>query len=394
MRGGSLVRGIVSLTIAASLFALAEPTAADQITDHISQEQRQLNQAKAEIASLKAQIAAAQNQETALTSIITGLNHQIASTQAQVAAANAKLDAINSQLTAAQSQLAEARVLLGTEEHELSQELVVYYEFENELTPLSNLLTSGSFNEFWTDVIDGGRISARELQTLNIVTTQRDAVQTDVERITRDQQQQQQLLSQLYVTEQSLDDAVSARTEAIAYLAQIQAQDERSAQEWEAAENTINGQIAQLQKEEAAARAAGGGSGHFIWPDTGPISQGFGCTPYPFEPYDPACPQKHFHNGLDIAGACGNHIIAANAGIAYIEPYEPYGFGHYIIIVNGNGWQTLYGHLASFAIHNGQTVATGQLIGYEGTSGNSTGCHLHFGVNHNGQWVNPRLYLP
>ena len=132
MRGGSLVRGIVSLTIAASLFALAEPTAADQITDHISQEQRQLNQAKAEIASLKAQIAAAQNQETALTSIITGLNHQIASTQAQVAAANAKLDAINTQLTAAQSQLAEARALLGTEEHELSQELVVYYEFENQ----------------------------------------------------------------------------------------------------------------------------------------------------------------------------------------------------------------------------------------------------------------------
>ncbi|HEY6470473.1 MAG TPA: peptidoglycan DD-metalloendopeptidase family protein [Candidatus Dormibacteraeota bacterium] len=393
MRGGILVRGIVPLTIAASLFAIAEPTAADQITDHISQEQRQLNQAKAEIASLKAQIAAAQNQETALTAIIRGLNHQIASTQAQVAAANAKLDAINSQLTTAQSQLAEARVLLGTEEHELSQELVVYYEFENESTPLSNLLTSGSFNEFWTDVIDGGRISARELQTLNIVTAQRDEVQTDVERITRDQQQQQQLLSQLYVTEQSLDDAVSARTEAVAYLAQIQAQDERSAQEWEAAENTINGQIAQLQKEEAAARAAGGGSGHFIWPDTGPISQGFGCTPYPFEPYDPACPQKHFHNGLDIAGACGHHIIAANAGIAYIEPYEPYGFGHYIIIVNGNGWQTLYGHLASFAIHNGQTVATGQLIGYEGTSGNSTGCHLHFGVNHNGHWVNPRLYL-
>jgi murein DD-endopeptidase MepM/ murein hydrolase activator NlpD len=393
VRGGGLARGIVSLAIAASLFAIADPTAADQITDHISREQQQLNQAKSAIASLKAQIAAAQNQEAALTSIITGLNKQIATTQAQVASANAKLDAINTQLSDAQTELANARALLGTEEMQLSKELVVYYEFENESTPLSNLLTSGSFNEFWTDVIDGGRISARELQTLDTVTTQRDEVQTDVERISSDQHQQQQLLSQLYVTEQSLDDDLSARTEAVAYLAQIQAQDERSAQEWEAAENTINGQIAQLQKEEAAARAAGGGSGHFIWPDTGPISQGFGCTPYPFEPYDPACPQKHFHNGLDIAGACGNHIIAANAGIAYIEPYEPYGFGHYIIIVNGNGWQTLYGHLASFAIRNGQTVATGQLIGYEGTSGNSTGCHLHFGVNHNGQWVNPRLYL-
>jgi len=391
---GSLVRDIVSLTIAASLFAIAEPSAADQITEHISQEQQQLNQAKSEIASLKTQIAAAQNQETALTSIITGLNGQIAATQARVASAQAKLATINTQLGTGQTQLAGARVLLGTEEHQLSQELVIYYEFENESTPLSNLLTSGSFNQFWTDVIDGGRISAREVQTLDIVTAQRDAVQTDVEHIRSVQQQQQQLIGQLYVTEQTLDDDLSARTEAVAYLSQVQAQDERSAQEWEAAENTINGQIAQLQKEEAAARAAGGGSGHFIWPDTGPISQGFGCTPYPFEPYDPACPQRHFHNGLDIAGACGNHIIAADTGIAYIEPYEPDGFGHYIIIVNGNGWQTLYGHLASFAIHNGQTVARGQLVGYEGTSGNSTGCHLHFGVNHNGQWVNPRLYLP
>ena len=393
MRGGRLVGGIASLAIVTSLFAIAEPTAADQITEHISREQRQLNQAKATIAALKAQIAAAQNQETALASIITTLDHQIAATQAQVASANAKLTAINTQLSDAQTQLADARTLLGTEEHQLAQELVVYYEFENESTPLSNLLASGSFNQFWTDVINGGRISARELQTLDIVTAQRDAVQTDVERISNDRQQQQQVLGQLYITQQSLDDDLSARTEAVAYLKQIQAQDERSAQEWQAAENTINGQIAQLQKEEAAARAAGGGSGHFIWPDTGPISQGFGCTPYPFEPYDPACAQKHFHNGLDIAGACGNHVIAANAGIAYIEPYEPYGFGHYIIIVNGNGWQTLYGHLASFAIHNGQTVATGQLIGYEGTSGNSTGCHLHFGVNRNGQWVDPRLYL-
>lgn len=393
MRGRRLVGGIVSLAIATSLFAIAEPTAADQITEHISREQQQLNQAKAQIASLRAQIAAAKNQETALAAIITGLDHQISATQTQVATANARLAAISTQLSAAQTQLTEARTLLGTEEQQLARELVVYYEFENESTPLSNLLTSGSFNQFWTDIIDGGRISAREVQTLDTVTAQRDAVQTDVKRISRDQQQQQQLLGQLYTTEQALDGDLSVRTEAVAYLAQIQAQDERSAQEWTAAENTINGQIAQLQKEEAAARAAGGGSGHFIWPDTGPISQGFGCTPYPFEPYDPSCPQRHFHNGLDIAGACGNHIIAANAGIAHIEPYEPYGFGHYIIIVNGNGWQTLYGHLASFAIHNGQTVATGQLIGYEGTSGNSTGCHLHFGVNHNGQWVNPRAYL-
>jgi len=392
--GRSLVRGLVPLTIAASLFAIALPTSADQITDHITQAQRQLNRVKAEIAALKAQVAAAKNQEAALTVVITGLNGRIVMTEAQVASASLRLSAIDAHLGTAQAQLAAARTLLGTEEHQLAREVVVYYEFENQSTPLTNLLATGDFNQFWTDVINGGRISARELQSVNLVNSQRQAVQVDVARIRADQQKQQQLLTQLHGVEQSLQEERSVRTGAVEYLVQLQAQDLRSAREWEAAANAINGQIAQLQKEEAAARAAGGGSGHFIWPDTGPISQGFGCTSYPFEPYDPACPQKHFHNGLDIAGACGNNILAADTGLAYIEPFMAYGFGNYIIIVHGNGWQTLYGHLAGFAIHSGQRVARGQLIGYEGSSGNSTGCHLHFGVNRNGQWVNPLAYLP
>ncbi len=387
------VRGIASLTVAGSLLAIAQPTSADHITDHIKQDQGQLAQAKSEIAQLQREIASAQNQEAALSAIITGLNTQITAAQVRVAAATLRLAGIGTELAAAQSRLDAARLVLGTEEHQLSQELVVIYELEDRSTPLDNLLTSGSFNEFWTDVIDSRRVSARELASVNQVTAQRDAVQGDVQHIRAEQRQQADLLSRLYTSEQSLDDERSARTVAIAYLARITAQDERAAAAWEAAENTLNSQIAELQREEQAALAAGGGSGHFIWPDTGPISQGFGCTPYPFEPYDPSCPQKHFHNGLDIAGACGNHIIAADAGIAYIEPFMGNGFGNYIIVVHGNGWQTLYGHLARFTIRNGQTVARGQLIGYEGTTGNSTGCHLHFGVNHNGRWVNPRAYL-
>jgi murein DD-endopeptidase MepM/ murein hydrolase activator NlpD len=389
-----VARGLAALTIAASLFAIAQPTAADQITNHISQKQSQLAQAKAEIAALKAQIASAQNQEAALTAIIGALDEKISATQVQVAQATLRVTSIGQKLISAQAHLTAARLLLGTEEHQLSREVVMIYEFQNQSTPLNNLLTSGSFNEFWTDIIDGERISAQESQSVNQVSAQRDAVQADVARIKTEQQQQEQLLAQLHTVEQSLDGERSTRTEALVYLAQVQAQDEQAAKEWEAAENTINLQIAQLQKEEQAALRAGGGNGHFIWPELGPISQGFGCTPYPFEPYDPACPQKHFHNGFDIAGPCGHDIIAADAGIAYIEPFEGDGFGNYIIIVHGNGWTTLYGHLARFAIPSGQTVASGQLIGYEGTTGNSTGCHLHFGVNHDGQWVNPGLYLP
>jgi len=388
-----VVRGVVSLTMAGSLLAIAQPTAADHITDHIRQDQGQLAQAKSEIALLKREIAAAQNQEAALSAIITGLNVQIAVTEVEVAAATLRLSGIGVALATAQSRLEAARLVLGGDEHQLSEVVVVIYELQNQSTPLDNLLTSGSFNEFWTDVIDSRRVSARELAAVNQVTSERNAVQGDVSRIRTEQRRQADLLSQLYTSEQTLDDQRSARTVAVAYLASLQAQDEHMAAEWEAAENTLDSQIAELQREEKAALAAGGGSGHFIWPDTGPISQGFGCTPYPFEPYDPSCRQKHFHNGLDIAGACGHQIIAADAGIAHIEPFMGNGFGNYIIIVHGNGWQTLYGHLAGFAIRNGQIVARGQLIGYEGTTGNSTGCHLHFGVNRNGQWVNPLAYL-
>jgi murein DD-endopeptidase MepM/ murein hydrolase activator NlpD len=112
-----------------------------------------------------------------------------------------------------------------------------------------------------------------------------------------------------------------------------------------------------------------------------------------FEPYDPSCPTRHFHSGLDIAGPCGSPIYAADSGIAHIEPFMPWGYGNYIIIVHGNGWDSLYGHMSGFAVGDGQTVHRGEQIGYEGSTGNSTGCHLHFGISRNGAWVNPLSYL-
>src|ERR1700694_1984591 len=316
--------GTVAL-IAASLTVLARPAAADQFTDQITAAQQQKQKVDHEIASLKAQIAAAKDQEVKLASIITGLNAKISATEAQVAAAKQQLAVIDANLAQAQVQLTAERDKLAAEKRQLSKQIIVIYEMQQQSTPINNLIASGSFNSFWTSVINSRRISDQELSTVDQIHQQQDVIQTDVDSIWSQQQQQQAVVAQVFSAEQQLTSQRAVQQQALNYLARVQAENQRREQQMEAADNALNAQIAQLQQEEAAALAAGGGSGPFVCPDSGPISQGFGCTPFSFEPYDPNCRERHFHNGLDIAGACGNNIYAGDSGIAHIEPYMSYG---------------------------------------------------------------------
>jgi len=103
-------------------------------------------------------------------------------------------------------------------------------------------------------------------------------------------------------------------------------------------------------------------------------------------PYGPrTVPYKGFHQGLDFGaikqGVAGDDILAAEGGVVKLARWQTNhrGFGRYIIIEH-NGYCTLYAHLNGFNVKRGQRVAKGQVIGYMGTSGSSTGVHLHFGV--------------
>lgn len=99
------------------------------------------------------------------------------------------------------------------------------------------------------------------------------------------------------------------------------------------------------------------------------------------------------HIAIDINCPSGTGIYAAEAGTVTVIPNRGNGYGNYIIINHGNGMQTLYGHLSGFAVSNGQWVSRGQQIGYEGSTGWSTGPHLHFEVKINGANQNPWSYL-
>lgn len=100
-----------------------------------------------------------------------------------------------------------------------------------------------------------------------------------------------------------------------------------------------------------------------------------------------------WHTGIDLTGACSTAVFAAGAGTVIEAGWSPYGGGNRIVMDHGNGLKTTYNHLASIGVSVGQTLARGALIAGVGTTGNSTGCHLHFEVMVNGRTVNPAAFI-
>ena len=131
----------------------------------------------------------------------------------------------------------------------------------------------------------------------------------------------------------------------------------------------------------------------FIWPEpSSQISQPFGPSTYWFEP--PYGSYPHFHTGIDMVEPFGSPVFAADDGIVALVGSSGSGYGNYVVIAHAGGFDTLYGHLSTALVKAGQTVTQGTPVGLEGSTGNSTGAHLHFELRVNGRPVDPTPYLP
>ncbi|MDX1535477.1 MAG: peptidoglycan DD-metalloendopeptidase family protein, partial [Candidatus Spechtbacterales bacterium] len=132
------------------------------------------------------------------------------------------------------------------------------------------------------------------------------------------------------------------------------------------------------------------GTALFQWPAEGILTQGYGCTSFAkSSKFYPSC----FHNGIDVASAGGTPIYAAADGVVLHMDYTPTAYGYWITIKHSNGLITLYGHLSLQKVRPGQTVKRGDLIGYMGSTGLSTGPHLHFTVfTANDYFLKPSRY--
>ena len=365
----------------------------DTIYDQIQGKTNQLNGVNGQIGAAKGELARLYAQDTAIRRQVAALDAQLAQVAQQIEDETAKLDQLKAQLDAIRAELAAKEAELARHIEEYGRSMRLMYK-TGTVSPLEMILSAGNFTDllnrifFFNDIVRDNR---RQVDELRQEREQIQALKADMDAKVA---QQAQVVAAIAAQQAQLEADRAQRAAQQAQVAALEAQMQRYLQEEQARRAALQAQLQQLILESLRAHS----SGHFNWPMDGVITQGFGCTNVIVEPYAPNCPGGHYHSGIDIAAPYGTPVMAADGGIAHnfdmVCSWGLCGFGHYVVLVHAGGFTSLYGHLSGWAVSDGAVVPQGTVIGYEGSTGNSTGPHLHFEIDLNGTPVNPMAYLP
>jgi murein DD-endopeptidase MepM/ murein hydrolase activator NlpD len=352
-----------------------------------------------QLQNIQSNINNATLQINAIDTLINNIKNQIAAQQALIAQTQAAIDDLNKQIRFGEADL--TRLVANTSvRDELLNQRLRYIDSHGALNYVQLVLTATSFNQMMDRMVAAQQVAASDRKLLNDLALQHSQVALANTALDDQRSQVTALLQQQKATEADMQNNLKAQAAALVVEQQLEVQLSAQYAAVQAERAAIDAQVAQLaQQYNAAAIKAGGGSGVFAWPEPacGPscISQGFGCSSFYLEVPDPNCPWPHkIHTGIDIAGPYGTNIIAADTGVVYLYPGSV-GYGNLVVMIHGNGYSTYYGHTARYApgLTTGQVVARGTTIAFEGSTGWSTGPHLHFEVRINGVYKDPCIWL-
>lgn len=267
---------------------------------------------------------------------------------------------------------------------------------------LAMVLNTTNLGELLTAMDDIGEImeSDRELEDEYIaarenteqVKAEYEAVKTELEA------RQAELRAEQEALEKDIEEATQLILSLEEDIANRQAEYDAILAAEDAANARIDELVAELERQRAAEAAAnnpggggGGGAvgnGNFIWPcpSCTYITSRFGPRIHP------VTGAYKNHTGLDIGAGYGAAIVAADGGTVILADVNG-GYGNCVMIDHGNGYVTLYGHMSSYAVSEGQSVSQGDTVGYVGSTGVSTGPHLHFEVRSGGSRIDPEQFF-
>lgn len=425
-----------AIVLAFPSVAFTPRASADDLSAARAQQRALQSRIKAQqsaIADLKVREGKLQSQITATTSELDGINADQAKLKSQIQAASAalttaqgeydglvsQLDDLDWTLGLLQGEMQDRQSELASRKQLLAARLAEAYQTQ-QTSLLEQILSADSLTTVLADVGNYLSVSDQDAQLAKQIESDQASLlvlqkATDQTRFNTDQlasQVQQQAIqlaqqqSQLKAAKARLDDLQRQATAFLqsqqAAFVRVNASKAAAAAELQrelADSASLSRRIDQLIKQNGAGwNIPSRYNGTFIWPEHGYISQEFGCTGVLMEPPYGNCP--HFHQGIDIVAPYGTPIHAAGDGVVVFVGYDPYDTpprAWIVIIAHSNNLRTMYAHMIGgkvpAGIRPGAHVRQGQIIGYEGMTGHTTGPHLHWGVFLNGLPVNPRLFL-
>ena len=409
-------RLLAAVGLAFLVFSAGPATAsADTSPADPAQQLALINQIRAQLGSNLADALAAQQQ---LRQSLLDNAAQQAAVQGQIVAVEQKIADLETQIENAQRREAMLALRIDAEREQLRQLARAVYVAPS--SPLLILAEADSLSDLLTRIADLNVAGSRAADLKSALAQDLSDLQVErqKEQDARDEQVKQR--DQLSVELSQLQDLQAQQDKSMAELEVKIAQTQTELYLLSKQSTQLAQQVTDmLQQQEDAIIAAAMQSvwtqvqlwtqsnnvgnittsaGHstkyrFIWPEPhAQISQSFGPSTFWFEP--PYGGYPHFHTGIDMVEPFGSPVYAADDGIVALVGSSSSGYGNYVVIAHSGGLDTLYGHLSTAVVKVGQLVTQGQPIGLEGSSGNSTGPHLHFELRINQKPINPAPYLP
>ena len=389
------------------------PIIVNKVTvEDINNAKKKRDAAKEDAKKAKQKIADLKSQKEQISGELSKLNQANAEQKAQYELIASQLEAALDEKAAALDEYIEAQENLEKQQKLFTDRITIMFEYQNKST-LEVLLESDSIAGFFTNMQVISLIADSDAQAVDMLQSALDDAELQADLKLKHAEEMQAIADEKKRQLDELEKLIGQTEETLSNvdtdIDSMEKMEDELEKEAKKLEDKIKSLQSQYNKENAA--TGGGGAGTTKYNSKGTKEVGgitwrwptycTSITSYYGYRIHPVYKTKKFHSGVDIGAGYGDTIMAAASGTVILvsEPVEGKnkggsGYGNYCIIDHGNGYTTLYGHARDIYVKVGQKVSRGKAIGEVGSTGTSTGAHLHFEVRVNGSTTNPLNYLP
>ena len=394
-----VLAGLMLFGLVADLFFRVSASAASQ--SDVNALKDKLKDQAAEKKKLQNELNSIDSQKATVKEQIEALDAQINSTEEQIDLQNELIDSLEEMISQKEMELAEAQKREEEQYQKFKTRVRVMYE-QGETSYLEVLLSAEDLSDFLSKYEIVSQIAEYDKKLFEDLKALKEEIAQTKTELEEDRQQAENARKELEVSKSELDTQLQNRSQAMKELENAADEVKASFAEIEAEENAINAQIDKIVKEmeaeaerkrqEEAAKNQQSGSGSSssgtvqVGNYTYPLPSGYRrvTSRYGYRNH-PVTGTYKLHTGVDISAPNGTPIYAAQSGTVIIAGRSS-AWGNYVVINHGGGVTTLYAHMSKLLTTRGATVSAGQQIGKVGSTGYSTGNHLHFEVRQNGSY--------